>query len=160
MTRRLNTGFKRIVVACGALLAAAAISMVQPAKADKAPIYTGTFSSLAVGGYDPVAYFTQGRPVKGSSAHQLRHKGAKWRFASQANLEKFRADPGKYAPRYGGYCAWAVSQGYTAKGDPQYWKIVDGKLYLNYDASVQARWEKDIPGFIRKADANWPGVLN
>ena len=130
-----------------------------PAKAEKSPIYTGTFSSLAVGGYDPVAYFTQARPVKGSSAQQLRYKGAKWRFASRANLEKFRADPSKYAPKFGGYCAWAVSQGYTAKGDPNYWRIVDGKLYLNYDATIQARWEGDIPGFLRKADRNWPKVL-
>jgi YHS domain-containing protein len=140
-------------------LFAAFLVVAAPAKAAKAPIYTSTFSNLAVGGYDPVAYFTKGKPVKGSSAIQLRFEGAKWRFASQANLEKFRANPGKYAPKYGGYCAWAVSQGYTAKGDPNYWRIVDGKLYLNYDATIQARWEKDIAGFIRKSERNWPKVL-
>jgi YHS domain-containing protein len=129
------------------------------ALAAKSSVYTGFLSSLAVNGYDPVAYFTEKRPVKGSAKYELKHKGATWRFASQKNLDAFKADPDKYAPRYGGYCAWAVSQGYTAKGDPNYWKIVDGKLYLNYDASVQSRWEKDIPGFISKADKNWPAVI-
>ena len=143
-------------------LAALAIALFAGAaslKAAESEIYTGFLSNVAVGGHDAVAYFDEKRPVKGSEKFELKHKGATWRFANQANLEKFRANPDVYAPRYGGYCAWAVSQGYTAKGDPQYWRIVDGKLYLNYDASVQQRWEKDIPGFIKKADANWPKVL-
>ncbi|MDH3242598.1 MAG: YHS domain-containing protein [Alphaproteobacteria bacterium] len=138
---------------------AVAVLFAAPALAAKSEVYTGFLSSLAVNGYDPVAYFTEKRPVEGSAKFEFKHKGATWRFANQKNMETFKADPDKYAPRYGGYCAWAVSQGYTAKGDPQYWKIVDGKLYLNYDATVQARWEKDIPGFITKADKNWPGVL-
>lgn len=129
------------------------------ARAKEAPVYTGTFSSLAVGGHDPVAYFTEGRPVKGDRQFSLRHLGAEWRFASAANRDAFAAAPEKYAPQYGGYCAWAVSQGYTASGDPQFWKIVDGRLYLNYDASVQKKWEADIPGFIAKADRQWPAVL-
>jgi hypothetical protein len=74
-------------------------------------------------------------------------------------LNAFKANPSAFAPQYGGYCAWAVSQNYTASGDPNFWKIVNGKLYLNYDKSVQATWEKDIPGYIAKADRNWPGVL-
>ena len=88
-----------------------------------------------------------------------RWNGADWRFASAANKAAFDADPEAYAPQYGGYCAWAVSQGYTASIDPQQWRIVDGKLYLNYDESVQTKWLADIPGFIAKADANWPAVL-
>jgi YHS domain-containing protein len=131
----------------------------QPAFAAKPPVYTGALSSLAVGGHDPVAYFTQMRPVVGDSRFSTEWNGATWRFASAANLAAFRANPGRYAPQYGGYCAWAVSQGYTAKGDPRYWRVVEGKLYLNYDAQVQARWERDIPGFIRAANQNWPGVL-
>jgi len=127
--------------------------------AAKPPVYTGFLSNLALGGYDPVAYFDKKRPVKGTPRHTLRHQGTTWRFSSQANLEKFRADPAAYAPKYGGYCAWAVSQGYTAKGDPMVWRIVGSKLYLNYDATIQARWEKDIPGFIAKAEGNWPKVL-
>ena len=152
--------WKRMISLLSAPLVALVLAASAPAAlAAKSEVYTGFLSSLAVNGYDPVAYFTEKRPVEGSSKYTAKHKGATWRFASKENLEKFKADPDKYAPRYGGYCAWAVSQGYTAKGDPQYWRIVDGKLYLNYDASVQKRWEKDIPGFISKADKNWPGVL-
>jgi YHS domain-containing protein len=140
--------------------AAVVAGSVTHAYARSAEIYTGTFSSLAVSGYDPVAYFTQGKPVKGSSTHETEWKMATWRFASAESKAQFLAAPEKYAPQYGGYCAWAVSQGYLASGDPNYWKIVGGKLYLNYDASVQAKWEKDIPGFIAKADGNWPKVLD
>ena len=123
-------------------------------------VYTGLLSSLAVGGYDTVAYFKVGKPVQGKAEFETEYKGATWRFSTRENLEAFKASPAAYAPQYGGYCAWAVSQGYTASGDPQFWKVVNGKLYLNYDGSVQAKWEKDIPGFIVKADKNWPGVLN
>jgi YHS domain-containing protein len=127
--------------------------------AAKDPVYTSTFSDLAVSGYDPVAYFTQGKPVEGDPAFELEWNGATWRFATQDNLDTFRKDPESYAPQYGGYCAWAVSQGYTASSDPSAWRIVNGKLYLNYSASIQQRWEKDIPGHIQSAEANWPEVL-
>lgn len=150
---------KRALALMSAPLLALLVAFSAPAQAAKPEVYTGFLSSLAVNGYDPVAYFTEKKPVMGSSKFTFRYKGATWRFASQANLEKFKAEPAKYAPRYGGYCAWAVSQGYTAKGDPMYWRIVDGRLYLNYSASVQKRWEKDIAGFIAKADKNWPGVI-
>jgi YHS domain-containing protein len=143
-----------VVALCGALFSATTAS------ARESEVYTGTFSSLAVGGYDAVAYFKAGRPVAGSDQFATEHKGATWRFSSKENLDAFRANPAAFAPQYGGYCAWAVAQGYTASGDPQVWKIVNGKLYLNYDQSVQAKWEKDIPGFIAKGDRNWPGVLN
>jgi YHS domain-containing protein len=124
-----------------------------------AAVYTGFFSKAALGGYDPVAYFEQGKPVKGSSEFTVDHNGAQWRFASAAHRDLFVAKPEAYAPQYGGYCAWAVAEGSTAPGDPMFWKIVDGKLFLNYDADVQARWEKDVPGFIAKANENWPSVL-
>lgn len=126
----------------------------------KDPVSTGTFSSLAVSGYDPVAYFAQGKPVEGSSEHEYEWNGATWRFSSAANMEEFKSDPEAWAPQYGGYCAWAVSQGYTASSDPEAWRIVDGKLYLNYSKSVQRTWEQDIPGNIAKANANWPKVLD
>jgi YHS domain-containing protein len=141
------------------LLVAGAPLAGQSARAAEAPVYTGFLSSLAVNGHDPVAYFTEGKPVEGSSAFESEYKGATWRFASAANKAAFDAEPAKYAPQYGGYCAWAVSQGYTAKGDPATWRIVDGKLYLNYNAEVQRTWEKDIPGNIGKADGNWPKVI-
>lgn len=142
-----------------AVLAASLFAAV-PASAREAEVYTGTFSSLAVGGYDAVAYFKIGKPVEGTAQFATEYKGATWRFASNENLDAFKANPTAYAPQYGGYCAWAVSQNYTASGDPNVWKIVNGKLYLNYDKSVQAKWEKDIPGLIAKAEKNWPGVLN
>ena len=142
-----------------AAVVAALFATATTAIARDAEVYTGTFSSLAVGGYDPVAYFKVGRPVQGAAQFSTEYKGATWRFASKENLDAFRANPVAFAPQYGGYCSWAVAQGYTASGDPQVWKIVNGKLYLNYDTSVQAKWEKDIPGFISKADRNWPSVL-
>ena len=127
--------------------------------AAKSEIYKN-WQGLAINGYDPVAYYKDGKPAKGSSKYELEWKDAKWRFASAENRDIFRANPEDFAPRYGGYCAWAVSQGYTAAVDPKNaWKIVEGKLYLNYNVEIKAKWEKDIPGNIRKADANWPGVL-
>jgi YHS domain-containing protein len=137
-----------------------AIGLASPAAARQADVYTGTFSTLAVGGYDAVAYFKANRPVQGKAEFSTEYKGATWRFSSAENLTAFKADPAAYAPQYGGYCAWAVSQNYTASGDPNVWKIVGGKLYLNYDRSVQTTWEKDIPGNIAKADKNWPAVLD
>jgi len=116
------------------------------------------FSKLAVGGYDAVSYFA-GAPIKGDAKFATTWKGAEFRFASAANLAKFKADPAAYAPQYGGYCAWAVAGGYTAKADPLAWKVVNGKLYLNYDANVQKRWAQDVPGNIAKGDRNWPKVL-
>lgn len=148
------------LVAVSALVCLAAMAGPRDAQADKDPVYTGFLSSTAVDGYDPVAYFTDGKPVEGSSEFETEYQGATWRFASAANRDAFLADPAKYAPQYGGYCAWAVSQGYTAKGDPQHWRIVDGRLYLNYNADVQQKWEKDVPGHITSADANWPKVLD
>lgn len=131
-----------------------------PAVAKEPPVYTTLFSKTALGGYDAVAYFTEQKPVKGVSQFVAPYKGAEWRFTSAENRDKFVADPEHFAPQYGGYCAWAVAQGYTASGDPQRWKIVDNKLYLNYDTEVQKKWEKSIPEFIKAADKNWPTALD
>ena len=111
-------------------------------------------------GYDPVAYFTDSAPVKGKKEFQYEWHGAKWLFASQEHLAMFQANPEKYAPHYGGYCAYAVSQGKTADIDPEAWSIVDGRLYLNLNKDVQNLWDKDRPGYIKKADQNWPKLLN
>jgi YHS domain-containing protein len=110
-------------------------------------------------GYDPVAYFTDGAPVKGTKEFQYEWQGAKWLFASREHLVMFRENPEKYAPRYGGYCAYAVSRKTTADIDPEAWAIVDGKLYLNLNKDVQNIWNKDRPGYINKADQNWPKLL-
>ncbi len=152
--------FLTFVVAGGASLIAAPVILRSPALAAKPNIFTGLKSGVAVAGYDPVAYFTENMPVKGKSSITLNHGGAQWHFASAANRKAFKANPAKYAPQYGCYCAYAVSQGYTAKGEPKVWKIVDGKLYLNFSKGIQRRWLRDIPGYIMSAKANWPSVLN
>ena len=115
-------------------------------------------SGLALKGYDPVAYFAQGKPVQGKPEITASHEGATYRFASAANRDAFAAAPGKYAPQYGGYCAYGMASGYKAPIEPDAWTIVEGKLYLNYNQSVRSRWSSDIPGYIRKADTNWPTV--
>jgi YHS domain-containing protein len=152
--------FLAIALSVGALAVTGGALAPTPAFAAKPETYTGLIGRTAVGGYDPVAYFTQGKPVKGDGKFTVTCRGATWRFASADNLAKFKANPAAYAPQYGGYCAWAVAQGYTASGDPRNWKIVDGKLYLNYNDDIQARWEKNIPGFIASANKNWPRVLS
>jgi YHS domain-containing protein len=155
MRQEADPMFKRLVIAPFLFLALFTAEAVA-----KDPVYTGTLSDLAVSGYDPVAYFTEGKPVEGSADFEYEWNGATWRFANAKNLETFKADPEAYAPQYGGYCAWAVSQGYTASSDPEAWRIVDKKLYLNYSADVQKTWAQDVPGNITKADENWPTVLD
>jgi hypothetical protein len=115
---------------------------------------------LALHGYDAVAYFADGKPAKGSSSFEYRWKDAVWRFTSAANRDRFASDPARFSPEFGGYCAYAVSQGHTADGDPNVWRIVEGRLYLNYSKSVQKLWEKDVPGNIAKGRGNWPRVLS
>lgn len=138
------------------LLLALPLALALPFPALAEQVFTSW--GVAIRGTDPVAYFTEGRPVEGSSDFTADWNGAEWRFVSAENRDKFVATPEAYAPQYGGFCAWAVSQGYTASTDPDAWRIVDGKLYLNYSLGVQKQWEGDIPGNISKADANWPGL--
>ncbi len=140
-------------------VALAAAFVVGQAHAEKPAIFTGLLSNTAVDGFDVVSVF-EGNGTKGSSEFTTSYNGAEWRFTSQENLDRFNANPTAFAPQYGGYCAWAVAQGYTAKGDPRYARVVDGKLYLNFNADVQNKWLADVPGFIAKADTNWPGVLS
>lgn len=123
----------------------------------KDPIYQT--QDGAIRGYDPVAYFTKGEPVQGLKAYSYEWKNATWRFSSNENLEAFKADPEKYAPQYGGYCSYAIAKGYTAKVDPNSWKIVDGKLYLNYNRSIQKNWQNYLDRYIKDANENWPSVL-
>ncbi|WP_019015971.1 YHS domain-containing (seleno)protein [Elioraea tepidiphila] len=113
-------------------------------------------NGVAIRGTDPVAYFVEGRPVPGRAELALDWAGATWRFATAANRDAFAADPARYAPAYGGFCAWAVAEGYTAPIDPAAWRIVEGRLYLNYSRTIQRRWDRDIAGNIGRADANWP----
>ena len=115
-------------------------------------------NGLALRGYDPVAYFKDNRPVQGSGDHVAEYKGSAFRFASKANRDAFVADPAKYAPQYGGFCAFGTAGGYKAATDPAAFTIVDGKLYLNYNREIQKQWSADVPGFIDKADRQWPSV--
>ena len=123
------------------------------------PVYTQSKGdTLAVRGFDVVSYFTgDGVPVEGTEEFTVRYEGFDYRFASEDNAKAFIEEPGKYAPAYGGYCAWAIgANNALAEGDPEVYEIVDGKLYLNFNKDVQGRWEKDIPGFIAKGDENYP----
>ena len=124
------------------------------------PVNQSWLGKVAIEGTDPVAYFRESRPVKGKSQYPFQWRGAQWRFSSEENRALFAKNPEKYAPRYGGYCAWAVSQGYTAGIDPEAWSIVDGKLYLNYSRDVQKQWQADREALIKKADINWPRLLS
>jgi YHS domain-containing protein len=141
-----------VLFAAAFLLAASLALAVEPVNADA--------KEGAIKGFDPVAYFTEGKPVKGKKDFRFDWMGAAWYFASAQNRDLFQKEPGKYAPQYGGYCAYAVSQGSTAPIDPDAWTIHNGKLYLNYSQRIKKTWEKDIPGYIAKADQNWPKILN
>ena len=145
-------------ILAAAAFATAGIAFAAPSAIAEAPIYTPKKNNVAVQGYDPVAYFTAGKPTKGSADFTTEYLGADFRFSSQENLDAFLADPTAYAPQYGGYCAWAMADGKYAKGSAKHWRIVDGKLYLNYNKSIQKKWNKDISGFISRGDAQWTAL--
>ncbi|MFM1816450.1 MAG: hypothetical protein RLZ98_3145 [Pseudomonadota bacterium] len=126
--------------------------------ADGTKINTIGSPGVAIKGYDPVAYFVDAGPRKGSPKFSVKHRGVEWRFATGENKSRFEADPEKYMPAYGGYCAYGVAKGALAKIEPDQWTIRNGKLYLNYDAEVQADWAKDPAGYIRTADKKWPDL--
>lgn len=136
------------------------LSAAAAAGADKVNPVNRDGKGLALGGYDAVAYFAEKGPVKGSASFTHQWMGATWRFASSENRDRFAATPENFAPQFGGYCAWAVSNNYTAPVDPAAWKIVEGKLYLNYSKKVQEMWQKELPARIRTAEKNWPGLHN
>jgi hypothetical protein len=115
-------------------------------------------NGVALSGYDAVAYQADGKPVPGSPAITAVHDGATYRFASTAHRDAFVADPGRYLPAYGGYCAFGVSRGYKVKIEPDAFTVLDGKLYLNYDKGVQKQWLQDTQGYIVRADSIWPSI--
>lgn len=155
---------RRSTLALGLLVLASGLA-ARPAWAATPPINTlktslfGGRTDTAINGYDTVAYFTVGKPVKGQDGLVHEWMGAKWKFSSQANLDLFKANPEKYAPQYGGYCAFGVAQGALVKVEPDQFTVRDGKLYLNFDADVQAKWLRDPAGFIKAADAKFQGLL-
>ena len=128
------------------------------ASAGGSKINTIGSANVAIRGYDPVAYFRAGGPVKGKAEFSHKHSGATWRFASAENKALFAANPQKYMPAYGGFCAYGVAKGGLYKIEPNAWSIRGGKLYLNYDKRVQATWSKKPDSYIRTADGKWPGL--
>ncbi|QBK30008.1 YHS domain-containing (seleno)protein [Roseitalea porphyridii] len=138
----------------GALATALMAAGARKARAEKLNLDGG----VAIKGHDPVAYFVSGEAVPGDPAITADHDGATYRFASAENRQTFLAEPGRYAPQYGGFCAYAVANGYTAPIDPEAFTVHDGKLYLNFSKGVRSRWERDIPGNITRGDANWPSL--
>lgn len=132
------------------------LSVVTSVFAQKSEIFVS--SDAAIKGYDAVAYFNQSKPVKGSKEYSTTWKGATWYFSSKENLDAFKMSPDKYAPQYGGYCAYGLSQGHKAPIDPAAWTIVDGKLYLNYSQDVKTTWTKDRDKYIKDANSKWPGL--
>jgi YHS domain-containing protein len=117
-----------------------------------------TTTKGAINGYDAVAYFTEGKPVEGKKEFSHTWKGAEWRFSSQQNLNVFESNPEKFAPQYGGYCAYGMSRGYKATTEPDAWTIVDNKLYLNYNTEVRSMWKQKQEEYIKIANSNWPKV--
>ena len=140
-----------------ALVLALAFAFAAAPSAAEAQV-NGNGTPNAIGGFDPVAYFTDHRAVRGAEEHAFSWQGARWLFASEAHRALFAASPSRYAPAYGGYCAYAVSQGRTASIDPEAWSIVSGRLFLNYSLAIRRQWNEDRDRYIRDADARWPEV--
>ncbi len=113
---------------------------------------------IAIKGYDPVAYFELQKAVEGNKAFTIEWSKSQWRFVSQANLEKFKLSPQKYAPQYGGFCAYGCSEDHLSPADPNAWTIAGGKLYLNYNNETRDAWLKDIDNRIKTADEYWPNL--
>jgi len=152
---------RRLVMAGGTAIlgTAAAVALLRSGPDALAPARVFAVDGLAIRGTDPVAYFREGRPVPGLEEFETVWAGAHWRFASAGARDAFRADPLAFAPQYGGFCAWAVAvKGELYSTQPANWRIVDGRLFLNFNDDVQRRWEADIPGFIAEADARWPAI--
>jgi YHS domain-containing protein len=120
-------------------------------------IYTKE-SNIAVEGYDPVSFFQENNPIKGSQTWSTEYRGAAWYFSSEENLNLFTNNPNKYAPAYGGYCAWAMNEGKLAPGKPKHWDIIEGRLYLNYSSSTRKKFLADLDSMISTADTKWPEI--
>ena len=141
-------------ISLGVAGAAVLLTLSTAALADTVNVQDG----IAIKGYDPVAYFTDHKPVQGVPAYKAGYEGATYEFASEAHRALFAAMPEKYVPAFGGFCALGAARGRKADIDPAAFSIVDGKLYLNYSLKVRETWSQDIPGHIRKAEEAWPAV--
>ncbi|OIQ41177.1 MAG: hypothetical protein BM560_11085 [Roseobacter sp. MedPE-SWde] len=143
------------------LLSGVALSVALATSAMAAGVELNASSTgLAMQGYDPVAYFTDGAPAKGSYKITTVFNDATYRFASEEHKAQFEANPEAYLPAYGGYCAFGTAMGFKFDGDPTYWKIVDNTLYLNLSKDIQERWEGNIPGFVQDANGHWENIAD
>jgi YHS domain-containing protein len=152
---------RRTALALGLGLAALAAPMTVPAFAydeTKTTPVNVDAQGVALRGFDPVAYFTVGKPTKGDAQFSAKHEGATYHFSSAANRDAFAKEPAKYAPAFGGFCALGASFEKKIDGDPALWSIVDGKLYVNVHAKAVEIWKQDVPGNIKKADGAWPKI--
>lgn len=138
------------------IIAVLALFIIVQAKAQKAEIFAP--GGKAIKGYDPVAFFKESKPVKGADSLSYTWKEATWLFSNRQNLEAFKANPDKYAPQYGGYCAYGLSQGHKAPTQTDTWTVVNDKLYFNYNSKVKELWTKDQPALIKTADEKWPEI--
>ena len=159
LTRRSALALAPAALALAALASPLVARAAEPAINTLKNSFFGGRTDTAINGYDTVAYFTVGKPVKGLDTLVHDWMGAKWKFSTQANLDLFKANPDKYAPQYGGYCAYGVTQDHLVKVEPDQFTVRDGKLYLNYDADVQRTWLKDPAGYIKAADAKFASLL-
>ena len=148
----LKTSFRLTLLALGAICCLSVLAID--------PIYTGFFSNRAIQSHDTVAYFTEGRPVKGKKKYTRKYKNADWLFSSEENMNMFVANPEKYAPQYGGYCAYAVAQGSAASIEPDQFTVYKGKLYLHCSQLINERWAANKDWFIAEADKHWPNLLS
>lgn len=147
----------RRVLAALSLALAAALALPAPGAAADSVFAPG---GIAIGGYDPVAYFVAGQPQPGSAEHALKWRGVLWYFSSAENMTAFEMNPKGYAPQYGGYCAYALAQGEVAGSDPRSFAIHEGRLYLTQSEGLRARWVKDIATHVAAGDANWRSLFS
>jgi len=149
---------RRNFIRCvGAAVATASLGTTWARAESYGPVNTlGSTDGIAIRGFDPVAYFRDGGPRQGKPEFSVRYQGATWRFASAEHKALFEADPMRYMPAYGGFCAYGTSRGYLVKIEPEAWSIVDGKLYLNYDVDVRQTWLRDTKKYLARSEAGWP----
>ncbi len=159
LRERFSRGWVAATVILLGLMAGCLFAGDASAGNGKSAINTIGSKGVAIRGYDPVAYFRAGGPVKGKAQYALEHSGATWHFSSAENRALFAADPDKYTPAYGGYCAYGVAKGGLYKIEPDAWSIRNGRLYLNFDRSVQAKWSKAPDKYVVTADRKWPGLV-
>jgi len=142
----------------GTMIVVAVLALASGAAAAKELVNVDD-NGLALEGYDPVAFHTEGKAVKGKSEITFRHRGATYRFASPENRAKFESEPDRYAPAFGGFCAYGASNGYAAPVEIETWQLFDGRLLLNYDLQIKAKFDADRKGYLEKADRNWPSIV-